>query len=437
MSAVIVVGSALALSSVLLVTELRHQHMNGVDQALRIELASVSTLASGGALPQQLQITSQESSLIQVVNAKGRVIASSANLVGERRISVAMPGRAITFFTVDNLPIGSGSRYRIAVANVVTPSGRVVTYVGESLLVIDQSTHDVVLGLIFADPVLLLVMGLTVWWLVGRALHPVEDIRNEVEAISASELTRRVAEPVVHDEIGRLAITMNHMLDRLERASERQKTFVADASHELKSPLAAAQTELEVSLAHGSSSDWPESARIALGELERVRRIIDDLLVFAKFDERHLASVPRRVDLEEIVMDQCARVRRLYPVVVDTSRVSGARVTGDAEQLGRVVRNLLDNAQQHAHHQISVVLSETRGFAELVISDDGPGVKPEDRSRIFERFVRSDDARSRSDGGSGLGLAIVSEILQAHHGTIEVTDAGPGACLTVRLPVST
>lgn len=436
LSAVIVLGVALSLASFLLVVELSHAQVGGIDQSLRLELASVSTIARNGTLPQPLQIASQETSFIQVVDAHGRVIASSAGLVGESRISAVNPGNATVFFTRDQLPIGSGERFRVSAETISTPAGKMTVYVGESLVVVDRSIHDVVLALLLASPILLVIVGLMVWWLVRRALMPVEAIRSEVEVISGSELGRRVAEPVVHDEIGRLATTMNHMLERLEKASSRQKSFVADASHELRSPLAAAQTELEVSLTHVESTDWPESARAALGELERVRRIVDDLSLLAKYDEDEMPAAALPVDLEEIVMGQCSRLRKMFPIAVDTAQVSGARVSGDEEQLGRAVWNLLDNAQRHARQRVSVSLTSLDGHAVLRVADDGPGVKLEDRNRIFERFVRSDSVRSRVDGGSGLGLAIVTAIVAAHHGSIEVEDVNPGAEFIVRLPLS-
>lgn len=436
LSAVVVVGAALSGAGFLLVAELNHSQLHGVDQALRVNLASIGALAKGGSFPQPLQLALPETSFVQVVDATGRVVASSASLNGEGRVLSVAPARGVTFFTRANLPLGTGERYRVAVAAVATPAGPMIAYVGESLAVVDQATHDLTWGLAIADPVLLVIVGLTVWWLVRRALSPIEAIRSEVESISGSDLGRRVVQPVVHDEIGRLAITMNRMLDRLEDASARQRSFVADASHELKSPLAAAQTELEVSLTHEASTNWAESARVTLDELERVRRIVDDLAILARFDEGAMPRVERPVDLEEIVMDECLRLRRLSPIEVDVTRVSGARVVGDPEQLGRVVRNLLDNARQHTRGRVAVSLTEVDGEAELRVSDDGAGIVPEDRSRIFERFVRVDDARTRANGGSGLGLAIVAEILSAHHGTIEVGDTTSGAEFIVRLPVS-
>ncbi|MHB1088201.1 MAG: ATP-binding protein [Acidimicrobiales bacterium] len=434
LAAVLVVGVALSVASVLLIVELDNSQLHGVDGALRLELNSVAATSRGGAFPTPLQVSSQETSFIQVLNAHGHVLASSASVEGEARIVAFTPKGQTEFRTLTNLPIGSESRYRVAALAIRTPTGRAIIYVGESLATIDHSVQALLIGLLIVDPILLLIVGATVWWLIGRALSPVEAIRSEVDEITASALDRRVPEPDVNDEIGRLAVTMNAMLGRLEDASRRQNAFVADASHELRSPLAAAQAELEISLAHFDLTIWPDSARAVLGDIERVRRIVDDLSVLARYDERGMDLVELPVDLDEIVLLECTRLQRIIPVDIDMTAVSGARVKGDAEQLGRAIRNLLDNAVRHAHHRVWVTLERMADDAVLEVVDDGPGISPEDRERIFERFVRVDESRSRSSGGSGLGLAIVCAIVSAHGGTIEVLNANPGARFILRIP---
>ena len=437
LAAVLVVGVALCVASALLIVELDNSQLHGVDGALRLELNSVAATLRSGTIPTPLQVSSQETSFIQVVSDHGRVLASSASVEGEPRIVAFTTKGPPEFRTLTNLPIGSGSRYRVAVLAIKTPAGRAVIYVGESLATIDHSVHVLLIGLLIVDPILLLIVGATVWWLIGRALSPVEAIRSEVDEITASALDRRVPEPAVDDEIGRLSVTMNAMLGRLEDASRRQNAFVADASHELRSPLAAAQAELEISLAHLDLTVWPESARAVLGDIERVRRIVDDLSVLARYDEEGLSRVEVPVDLDEIVLQECTRLQRIIPddIDIDITAVSGARVEGDPEQLGRAIRNLLDNAARHARHRVRVSLERVTNDAVLEVVDDGLGISLEDRTRIFDRFVRVDESRSRSGGGSGLGLAIVNAIVSAHGGTIEVLDANPGARFIVRIPV--
>ncbi len=433
-AAVVVVGAALGITNVLLIVELNASQIRSVDAALRLELNSVVAIIRNGNFPTSLPTAAQETSFIQVVSARGRVLASSASVQGEARIVTYIPKGQPEFRNLANLPVGVESPYRVGAVSVSTPVGPVTIYVGESMQAIDHSVRVVLIGLLIVDPILLLIVGATVWWLIGRALSPVEAIRSEVEEITASALNRRVPEPDIKDEVGRLAATMNAMLSRLEGASRRQNAFVADASHELRSPLAAAQAELEISLAHADVTKWPDSAHVVLGDIERVRRIVEDLGLLARYDERSGGRNELLVDLDEIVLQESTRLQRIVPIAIDISAVSGARVRGDAEQLGRVIRNLLDNAVHHARQRVSITLDQDSDHAVLGISDDGPGVSPGNRDRIFERFVRVDGSRSRSSGGSGLGLAIVHSIVTAHGGTIEVEDADPGARFIVRIP---
>jgi signal transduction histidine kinase len=274
-----------------------------------------------------------------------------------------------------------------------------------------------------------------VWWLVGRALATVDGLREEVATITAESLHRRVIVPPVADEVGRLAITMNAMLDRIEQNDRVQRTFVADASHELKSPLAAAQTELEIGLAHADSTDWPDSARSVLGDIERVRRIVDDLLTLARLDEG-APFIRRPVDVDDLILDEVVRLRRTSSVVIDSTGVSAGRVDGDYEQLRRVVRNLLDNAVAHAVRTVVVELETTDVAIRFRVHDDGSGIAIADRARVFERFARLDEDRTRSRGGSGLGLAIVADVVRAHDGRVAIVDEGLGTTFEVTLPRS-
>jgi signal transduction histidine kinase len=275
----------------------------------------------------------------------------------------------------------------------------------------------------------------TTWTVVGRALAPVEAIRAEVDAISAAALHRRVPDPPADDEIGRLARTMNRMLARLERAQARQRRLVADASHELRSPVAAIRQHAEVALAHPGRTTTTELAGTVLAEDLRLQRLAEDLLLLTKADEHSLALRRRPVDLDDLVFEEAGRLRDATRLRVDTAAVSAARVEGDAAALARVLRNLADNAARHAGGRLAFSVAERDGLAVLRVDDDGPGIPVADRERVFERFVRLDDARARDDGGSGLGLAIVAELVAAHGGTVAVA-ASPlgGARVEVALP---
>jgi signal transduction histidine kinase len=260
--------------------------------------------------------------------------------------------------------------------------------------------------------------------------------------MSERHLDRRVPVPGADDEVARLARTMNGLLDRLETAVATQRRFVADASHELQSPLASARTDLEVALAHPEATDWTITGADLLEENRRMERLVQDLLYLARADESAHRPLPTPVDLDDVVLAEAARLRGYRRIQVDTSRVAPAAVLGRREELTRAVRNLLDNAERYAASTVHVELSEEDegGWATLVVSDDGPGIPPEHREVVFTRFTRLDEARDRAGGGAGLGLAIVREIVTAHGGTVVVADhdgrqvPNPGARLVVRLP---
>jgi len=308
-------------------------------------------------------------------------------------------------------------------------------YVAGSLEGVEDSLESLERLLLISFPILMLLLGTTTWVVTGRALRPVESIRREVERIGAEDLHRRVPEPSTHDEIGRLAQTMNDMLTRLEDSQDRQRRFVADASHELRSPLTGMRAELELELERMSDGGDTAITRELLADTVRLQRLVEDLLTIAVTDASTLDAAHREpVDLDEIVLAEARRVRAHTTLEVDTSQVSGAQLDVNADQFVRVVRNLLDNAASHADSTVNVTLHETATAIRLVVSDDGPGVPSEDRERIFERFARVDDARSRDTGGTGLGLAIVREVIAAHGGTITV-DGPPGAVFTVNLPL--
>jgi signal transduction histidine kinase len=279
-----------------------------------------------------------------------------------------------------------------------------------------------------------LLVGATTWLLIGRTLDPVEAIRRQVTEISATELSRRVPEPGTGDEIQRLAETMNAMLGRLEGAVARQKAFVSDAAHELRSPLAAIQTELEVAAAHLDNGDWPAVIDRLAANNGRMERLVEDLLVLATAEEQRAA--PRTdVDLDELVLRQLEPLRATSRLRLDLTGLSAARVRGDRDQLERVVANLVENARRHAATTVMVELHAANGTAELVVADDGPGIPPEHRTRIFERFARVDGARDRESGGAGLGLAIARRIVEGHGGSIGVGESAVGTRMVVRLPV--
>ncbi len=291
---------------------------------------------------------------------------------------------------------------------------------------VDESVAALRTGLVGAIPLVVIAVGLVVWWLVGRTLRPVARIRAEVADITGSTLGRRVPEPGTNDEIDRLAHTMNEMLDRVETSTERQRRFVADASHELRSPLTRMHAELEVDLEHPQGADFVATHRSVLEEVTNLEQLVNDLLDLARSDNGATARRWEAIDLDDLVMDEAGRLRPKPGVAIDTSGVSGAQVVGDASQLTRVVRNLTDNAVRHARARVVFVTREHDDIAELSVTDDGPGIPTAERSYVFERFTRLDAARDRASGGSGLGLAIVRDIVEAHGGAVRIEEPPEG-----------
>ncbi len=310
------------------------------------------------------------------------------------------------------------------------------------LLWIDNSDTDAMLNrvqrlLMVAAPVLAALGALVAWWLGTRALRPIQRMTAEVDRIGAEDLSRRVPVPGSADEVGELARTMNHMLARVESSHDSQRRFVADASHELRSPVSILKHESELALAYPERFTVPELAALTNSESGRLGAMVDDLLVLAAegvagYTARNGDGAEYITDLDEVVLTEAARPRR---VLIDTSAVSAGRVRGRRDQVQRAVTHLLDNAARHASTTVVVSVNSTEHGVEMVVADDGSGVDPGDRDRIFERFVRLDEARARDDGGAGLGLAVVKAIVEAGGARVNVADSPlGGAAFTVHWP---
>jgi len=414
-------------------TLLRRTLIAEVDDSANEIVHDLALEATQGVLPNLSAAPPDVDSFVQVVNAAGRVTEGSSDVVGKPAVAW-QPAKPAAKRTMNSPVEGLEGDFRVVALSTVTPNGPVVVYVGRSLTHVnhDLSVAAVMLGV--GLPLLVALVGSTTWFLVGRALKPVESIRQEVADITGSDLHRRVPQPATGDEIARLAATMNGMLDRLETATDRQRRFVDDASHELRSPLAVLRAELELALNHAETADWRGVATRMLGDVSRQERLVHDLLFMARAEHDDSRPPDTLVDLDAVVFDEVERVRIRSNIVIDTSGVSAAPVRGRAEDLARVVANLLDNAVRHAAGRVRVTLGVDGPCAELVVHDDGPGIPAHMRAQIFERFARIDEGRSRDQGGTGLGLAIASEIVTDHGGTISVSDAPVGARLVVRLP---
>ncbi len=313
---------------------------------------------------------------------------------------------------------------------------RVEVIVSASADGIDRSVDRVRDALWLGVPIAMLLAGGVTWLLAGRALRPVRAITEQTRRIRSSTLHERVPVPGADDEISALANEMNTMLARVQREDERRRQFVADASHELRSPIAAIRTQAETAIATADDAVDDTTLELATGvlvEAERMGVLVDDLLSLARHDEE-LAPPGTVLDLDDVVLTEARRPRR---VPVDVSGVSAGRVRGRADEIARVVTHLLDNAARHAIDRIAVRLEADDLQVRLTVDDDGPGVPSEERERIFERFVRLDEARHRDGGGAGLGLAVVASVVRACGGTVAVTESpAGGARFEVVLPAA-
>lgn len=439
LAATLVVGLALALGGWLLLVTLQRSLTHRDDVVARGWARDLAAQLTDGSMPAVIPPHGDDD-VAQVVGRHGDVRTATRNIIGRARLlSLTPDGSEPVVRTVPDVPDDrEREAYRVWALAATSPDGPVTVYVGTSL----ESVHETVVTLrrllLRGLPVAVVVVFLGAWIAVGRALRPVESLRSQVAGLSEANLNRRVPEPATGDEIARLARTMNAMLGRLEAASSRQRAFVADASHELQSPLTRLRTQLEVALANPESTDWPVLAGDLLEDGAEMERLVRDLLFLARLDEGRGRERPMDlVDLDGVVLEEVARLRVGAGRRVDTSAVSAAPVRGDREDLVRLVRNLLENAERHAVERVEVSLSNGNGAVALVIADDGPGVAAEDRERIFDRFVRLDDARTREAGGSGLGLAIVASVAERHGGSVVVADSDVGARFVVRLPAAT
>ena len=437
-AACVVVATALVVTAILFVIVLRRTLEGNLNDTGMARAEELATLVRETKLPLVLPDSGEKGAVIQVVDDGGRIIAASSQIVAGKRISALRPalGRSQAQ-TLDLLPMSgdqSGDRFRLLALGAQGPNGPVTVFVGISLDQVEESILAVRSILLVMLPVLLGIVGCTSWYVVGRALRPVDSIRQQVADIGGGELGRRVPEPPADDEIGRLARGMNLMLDRLQSFNERQRRFVADASHELQSPLASSLADLEVALAHPQSTDWPEIASGLVTDNQRMTGLVTDLLFLATSDDGASAPVRRSVDLDDVVIAEVARVRQRADVEIDVTGVRPVEIRANKGQLAQVVRNVLDNAVRYASSNVLVQLTADTTRAVLVVADDGPGIPPEAHERIFERFARLDHSRSRGTGGSGLGLAIARQIIVSHGGTIVAEQTSDGARFVVVLP---
>ena len=392
------------------------------------EVASMVQAQGVSSTSSDIQQESRSGQLVQILSSDGQVLGASSRVVDTMPMSVARPAPGET--TTDQLDldhVGHGGDWMVVSTGVEAGGTDYVVQVAIPIEVQHETVQTVTFFLLAATPLLVIGVGLAVWVLVGRALRAVENIRAEVATIDDQGLSRRVAVPATHDEIAALAETMNTMLDRLETSHRAQRSFVSDASHELRSPLATLTTSAELAAAGDEGTRTRLLGTIG-SELVRVRTLVDSLMTLARADAHDLLTVREDVDVDDLVDAEVQRLRATSPHLV-TVHIEPVRLTGgDPQRLAQALRNLIDNAERHAAGGIRLSLRRTNGHAVLDVDNDGPIVALTDRERIFERFVRLDESRSRDAGGSGLGLAIARTAIESHGGTLRIVDAPDGWC---------
>jgi signal transduction histidine kinase len=405
----------------------------------RVELAvrRVAAQAQLGRLPAELETPSQVH-LLQVVSSTGKVLAAPADLRGDPPLLPTIPTRQPDkiYVTERTLPPRLGEseeQYLIMALPVQTPQGLVVVYGAAALAEVNEALAWLYILIFLGIPLVLFIVAGTTWAVVGFALRPVERIRTEMAEITGQDLSRRVPVPNTGDEISSLAATTNDTLDRLQRSAETQRRFVADASHELRSPISALRAQLEFANAYPEETDWQATGARALAAADRLTYIIEELLMLAKLDAG--AVVQRRVvDMCHMAAEQVRR-REGSRVPIILAPCHPAPVHGSPIQLDRLLTNLLDNATRHAATKIDFSVTVDDDKVIVMVTDDGEGIPPEDRERVFERFTRLESARVKDKGGSGLGLPLSREIATAHGGTLTIAEHAPGARFVVVLPL--
>jgi signal transduction histidine kinase len=422
------VATALAIGSIALYGVLTLVSYRTLDQAGTATAEEVATLVDQGRLPDPIPVTGGQ--IVQVVDSRGRVVSASVN--ADRLTALLLPREVATALTGAPLEV-PGSRVGL------TSSLRVVAVrAGPRTVLVAQQTQDIrhsqqilKVTLLCTYPLLLAALALIAWRVVGATLRPVEALRSTAERISGTGQDARLPVPSSGDEIHALAVTLNSMLDRLAASRARQRSFVADAAHELRSPLASMQTQLDVAHRLGEGTPVTEDLR---AEVLRMSRLVEDLLVLARLDaDSRPTATPSPVPLRPLVLDVAGRFDGAR-VPVSTSGVRPAVVRGQPDELRRALSNLLDNAVRHAASAVEVTAYVDGPHVVLTVSDDGTGIPAAERERVFERFTRLDDARDRDAGGSGLGLAIVRELIRNNGGDIRLgRSAGGGLRVEVVL----
>jgi len=425
---------ALALGSLMLYAVLTVTVNRTVDDSAFATARAVAAMVDNETVSDPLPVSGSQ--IVQVVDDSGAMV--SASVSADRLTPLLRPAELTKALAGERISIpGSraglaGSLRGIAIRAGPSSASRIII-VALPVNDIEESQRVLRNTLLVTAPPLVVIMTLIAWRVIGWTLRPVETLRSGAARISGSDRDERLAVPESADEIRALALTLNDMLDRLATARGRQRAFVADAAHELRSPLASMRTQLEVAQRLGEGGDLTTDL---LTDVTRLSALVEDLLLLARAgSDAHRAPVRESVDVRTLLV---ATAGRYASARVPVSVPSGPAVHASMhpEELRRVVANLVDNAVRHASSTVVLDVRAEAGQAVLTVTDDGPGIPAGERERVFQRFTRLDDARDRDAGGTGLGLAIVRELLSRADASISLQDnpTGPGLVAVVQLP---
>jgi signal transduction histidine kinase len=430
---------ALALAAVLLVNALRASLIRGLDLSARQGAVEVAALIDQNRLPSPVPVA-PGTLTIQVLDASGRITNVSPG--ADRLVPILPPAQAEAAArtgqarTLSGPPLGLPSLLRVV---AVGAAGHHVVIAAVSYAEVRDSLATLVKVLAVGTPLLFGLLALATWLLTGYTLRPIAELGRGAAKVTETGVPRALPVPPARDEVRSLALTLNDMLSRLADAQQLQRDLVSDTAHELRSPIASIRAQLEVALDHPDGLDWAELARDVHADTLRLARLTEDLLLLARLDGQHLRTKP--TDLAALCESVAARYATArVPVRAETA--APCVVAGDQDALARLLVNLLDNAVRHAASRVCASVEQDGGWAVLTVTDDGPGIPPEDAERVFRRFARLDDARARAgdesagEEGAGLGLAIVRSTAEAHGGSVSLGDAEPGLRAVVRLPLA-
>jgi signal transduction histidine kinase len=441
------VGTALIMGGLAFFGTLTYSVDRTIDNETLATAHEVAAMVNENRLPSPIPVSGAQ--VVQVVDAEQRVISGS--LTADRLTPLLRPNELANALAGEAVVL-NGARL-----GITSPLRVRAIHAGSAPATLGTAPVSIIVGLPFGDvlaartalrnallitfPLLLGALGLIAWRVIGWTLRPVEQLRSGAEKISRTrrlsgpERPERLPVPPAADEIRALAVTLNEMLDRLAQAQERQRSFVADAAHELRSPLATIQAQLEVAQRLGEGGTLPADLMM---DVKRLVGLVEDLLLLARADAD--TRPPARLGLVD-ASDLVSEVAEAYPdvrVLITLADIEHVMIMVDYEELRRAIGNLMDNAVRHARTRVEVATSLEQEDVVISVSDDGPGIASEDRERVFERFTRLDDARGRNSGGTGLGLAIVRELITRAGGTVRLTDTEPpwNTRAELRLPVA-